>query len=454
MPTHPFALHFAAMSRFEDAGTRRAAQLALLSRNGNDAVEALLSNDAIHPDAVSFLLAKKLPANMTSELICHMNTTSHTELFLEKERRDTVIAKAVHRLDDDQALRALDNGGKRTRSAIVQSRHLSHSTRIEAAGNGPIDVLSAALLLGDIADITVLSDDEAWDILLKAEIPAKRSIHLRSALQWMFHKCPSLFLKVNVNSPDAVLSAAAGSIDIPGEYVQVLANVVLQAAKNGNRWPLLAAVANPRFDAESFRQHLDGIDDVTRGGVFEQIHWRQGRPQVTVSLAKASVEVLPWLKKRAFSSENSPARPAELLGLATNPLMRETHRQLVDELIKAKFQFPAFAAEIDGTLSILADQHRECDNSCGIYRTVYAQNNLDQQYGSNDHGSSLSEEHIETLMSTSLRNGQYYEIRGFCLRAEERLGANQQCWDTLWALLDQLDSSASLGELIEISAKL
>jgi hypothetical protein len=454
MPTHPFALHFAAMCRFEVAGTARAAQLALLSRNGNDAVGALVSNDAIHPDAVTYLLSKKLPANMTAELIGHMKTSSQIDLFLENERRDTVIAKAVLLFDDVQALRALHNGGKKTRSSIVQARHLSDSTRIEAASSGPIDVVSVAYLLGDVEDQTVMSDENAWDTLQKAEMPAKRSSQLRSALQWMFHKRPSLFSKVNVSSPDAVLSAAAGSIDIPDDFVQVLATVVLEAAKNGNRWPLLAAVANPRFEAESFRSHMSGVDDVTRGGVLEQIHWRQGRPQITGTLANASVDVLPWLKKRAFSSENSPARPAELVGLATNPNMREAHRQLVGELIEAKHAFPAFAAEIDGALVSLAAEHNKCDESCGVYRIVQAQNNVEQQYGSNDHCGSMSEELVQTLMETSIRNGQYYEIRGFCLRSEEKLGDNQERWDTLWALLDQIDPSTSYGEWIDISAKL
>ena len=455
MPTHPFALHFAAMSRFNNPNAGRAAQLALLSRNGNDAISALISNESIHPDAVSFLLAKKLPANIAAGLIVHMKFTSHIEQFLENERRDSVIAKSVYKLDDEQALRALHIGGSKTRSTIVQARHLSDASRVEAVTNGPIDVISVAYLLGDIIDQTVLSDDDAWEILQNAVMPAKRSIDLKSSLQWMFHKRPSLFYKVNLNSPEAVLSAAAGSIDVPDAYVQVLSNVVLQAAKTGNRWPLLAAVANPRYDAESFRLLISDIDDVTRGGVFEQIHWRQGRPQITGSLANANVEVLPWLMKRAFSSENSPARPAELLALAANPFMRVSHRQLAAELIDAKSQFPAFAPEIDIALFSLAAQHTTCDVSCTICQINHSQIIQEERYGSNVLHESMSEELIElTLTSNSIRNGHYYELKGFCTRTEEKLGDNQHCWDTLWALLDQLDPSITLRELIEISSKL
>ena len=135
--------------------------------------------------------------------------------------------------------------------------------------------------------------------------------------------------------------------------------------------------------------------------------------------------------------------------------MRVSHRQLAAELIDAKSQFPAFAPEIDIALFSLAAQHTTCDVSCTICQINHSQIIQEERYGSNVLHESMSEELIElTLTSNSIRNGHYYELKGFCTRTEEKLGDNQHCWDTLWALLDQLDPSITLRELIEISSKL
>lgn len=454
MSTHPFALHFAAMCRFDDAGTGRAAQLALLSRNGNDIVEALVNNDGIHPDAVSHLLSSKLPAKAASALIMQFSSRAQVDAFLDNERRDSVIAKAVPHLDDKQALRALHIGGNKTRDAIVRARHLTDQTRIDAAGNGPVDIVAAAYLLGDISDPTVINDDTAWTTLIAATMPAKPSAQLRSALQWVFHKRPALLANIDGSSPFPMLSAAAGSIDLDLNSVHTLVDAVVEAAKNGNRWPLLAAIANPRFDAETFRSHLDDLDETARMSALEQIHWRRGRSQIVGSYADVHVELLPWLTKRAYSSENSPARPVELIKLAEHPLLLDAHRQLVAELIEARDHFQVFAPGINAALQQLADLHEACESSCDARQLLKTHNAASHHYGHNDLNGLMDEKLTESMMSSWIGNAHYYEIRGFCLRTEQCLGSDQQRWDTLWALLDQLDPSTTIGELIELSAKL
>jgi len=454
MSTHPFALHFAAMCRFDDAGTGRAAQLALLSRNGNDVVEALVNNDGIHPDTVNHLLTSKLPAKTAIALIQQICSHAQFDALLDNESRDSVIAKAVPHLDDEQALRALHIGANKTRDEIVRARHLSDQTRIDAVGKGTIDIVAAAYLLGDISDQAVITDDTAWTTLHAATMPAKPSAQLRSALQWVFHKRPALLVNIDGSSPASMLSAAAGTIDLDLSSVQSLTDAVVEAAKNGNRWPLLAAIANPRFDADSFRSILDDLDEDARMGALEQIHWRRGRSQIVGSYADVNVELLPWLTKRAYSSENSPARPVELIKLAENPLLLDTHRQLVAELIEARDHFPVFAPGFNAALQQLSDLHETCESSCDAKQMLQIRNADSHHYGHNDLHSPMDEKLVESIMSSRISNAHYYEIRGFCLRTEQRLGSDQQRWDILWALLDQLEPSTTIGELIELSATL
>lgn len=453
MSQHIFAEHFAAMCRFEDSGASRAAQLALVSRNGNSVVDALVSNHSIHPEVVDSLIATKLRQKTIGELIHRFSSRNQFELFLAKERRDGVLAKAVRYLDDELASRALSVGGVKTAAAIASARHLSPTTRLAALGKERLEAAAIAQVAGDISDPELLNDDVVWSKLHTATMPAKMTATLRTALHRMYAKRPALLTQIEATSPKELILAAAGSPSITADVATHLSTVVVDVAADGNKWPLLAAIANPRFDAESFRGLCVDLEEMTKLSALEQIHWRSGRPQIQGRYDNVSIDQLPWLKRRAFASDNNPARPAELLEVITHPALGSRPNELLRELLAARRAFPVFAPDFDVlirdalTLDDIEEELREwAQSSFG---------DTEEDFVVADHDVVLNDEQVCTYLNIPLERGNYYYgMPAFCTRAEQLLGDDQERWDTLWALLDQVDPSTTFGELIDMSSKL
>lgn len=450
MSKHPFAKHFAAMCRFEDAGTARAAQRALLNRSDADVRDALVNNKGINPHVVTDLLGTKLPAKTTNALLTRVSSREQLESFLSREKRDSVLANAVALCDDDLALLACEAGGKRTVAAIVCARHLDDRTRLHAANVSQLEMIAVAKLAGDI-DPDRFDDDVVWEKLLGAFTPTRSQL-LRTTLQRLLWKRPGLIDRIDATSPRELLSAAAGSIAVNENNAARLIPVVVDVANDGFPWPLMAAIANPRFNPDLFTTFIGTIEPEARHGADYQLHYRRNRPQVTVPFDQAPEELLPWLTKRAFSSTDSPARPVELLSLANHPAFIERRAEIVAELRGARCQHPVFAPDIDRTLAQLGvpatTGGHPCDGTCDN-----GQGPFDD--GDNDLVAPMSDAEIDKQMAVPLRHcSYYYEVGAFCRRSETVLGADQQRWDMFWVLLDDVDGATTIGELVELAARL
>ncbi len=448
MYMNTFVEIFAVCSRFDDPETQRAAQLAFLARRTAEEIDLLAQHDNLHHDTVIALIKRRMPVRTAKVVAEKIATVEQLDLFLRTEKRDKVLSVVVPKLDDFHAMIALGNAGDLTRSAIVQSQHLSVAIRLAALRSGAVTAAAVAKAAGDITEQSTFSDDEVMTALSEANWAARGKTTQRVNLQRMFMLRPALMGYLTTDSPADLVTAAAGSVSGDESSNAVVANLVIDQAKNGNKWGLLAAIANPRHGTDMFNGLENVLDQETWFAVGEQIHYREGRPKVTGPFDEVDTNVLTWLKKRAFPSDLHSARPVEVFALASHPSIRSNSSELLQVLEQIADTYPVHQPEVDNIihelnlcLTDLSTEERpeEDEDTTDMSRYNFPENN---------------EADDSKVLSTRIDHVQHHTSIKLFRCAEAALGDQPQRWETLWALVDELDPTTTVGELFDLAGKL
>lgn len=430
----------AAEIRCSQEGENDAAIESLLHIGSTSVLSGLCSNPWLSQSAVSLLLARHLTASDAKTLVSRRLSPSNLTLLLRSERRGSVITAALRstRYDDAQldahvtTSRAVADiiAGDRLRPAAMRcraARCAGLKERLLVAGDVPAE-------FGDDEIQEWLSDESLWPEPRRAP---------RAELARLLWLRPSLLGRVRPGDNKTLITTAAGSPALTDPRSR--ASVVEAVMASGERFAVMALLANPRLDVDETDGYEDSLSDALRNDLLDARHNRRYQPRsFTVTADEIDPATLKWLRRRSFPSDFRPfGRPLEILELSTASEMALSDR--IDALRTTAAGHPELHPEITAALTALGytDPVSQLVDEADEYRDHVS---LQSSGHTDDDAAAVAETPVSRL------GWDQHARRRFLVSALSACGNDHTRWENLWGLLGSFEGS--VGELLTVSTML